>query len=101
MAVVGVTPSVEEFATEQGVDQRRLAGVELADDDEQEELVELTQALGEGPALVGGDIVAFEGRRNLGEQLALVAQEILLFGGRGWCQAWQEFSAPAARTLRI
>ena len=40
-AVVGVTPSSRTRAAEQRVDERALAGVELADDDQEEELVEL------------------------------------------------------------
>ena len=38
---------VEDLAAEQRVDERALAGVELADDDEEEQLVELPDRLGE------------------------------------------------------
>ena len=41
---------VEDRAAEQRVDERALAGVELADDDEEEELVELADGFGEGGA---------------------------------------------------
>ncbi len=46
-AVVGVTPSSSTRRAEEGVDERALAGVELADDDQEEELVELPHRLGE------------------------------------------------------
>ena len=91
----------EEFAAEERVDQRRLAGVELADDDEQKELVELTKRLGQGPAFVGGDIVAVEGRGNLGEEVPLLADDLLVLRGEDGVEHETECSAPAARTLRI
>ena len=46
-------PFVEHGAAEERVDERALAGVELADDDEEEELVELADGFGEGRRVRG------------------------------------------------
>ena len=59
-AVVGVTPLERDPAADDRVDERALAGVEFADDDEQEQLVELLDRLLERPLLVGGGVEAHE-----------------------------------------
>ena len=46
--VVGVTPSGSRALPRHGVDEGALAGVELADDDQQKELVQLTNGLLQG-----------------------------------------------------
>ena len=58
--------------------KRALAGVELADDDEQEELVELSDRLGERGAVVGRGLDAPERHLQLAERGALLGEERLL-----------------------
>ena len=78
--MVGVTPFGEHALPEQGVDEARFAGVELAGHDEQEEPGELVPRLAEAAEVVGLDVAAEarERRREALEQLLLPAPEILL-----------------------
>ena len=61
-AVVGVTPSSTIALPTQRVDERALAGVELADDDEQEQLVELFDRAVERTLLIRRGVVSGERR---------------------------------------
>jgi hypothetical protein len=69
---------LEHGAAEEGVDEGALAGVELADDDEQEELVELTDRLGERRAVVGLGLDASEGNLQLGKGAAFLDEQSFL-----------------------
>ena len=86
-------PFFEETTPEQGVDHRRLAGVELADDDDEKELIELTDGVGQGAAVAGVDLTALEHRGDLGQEGALVADEILLLRSQNCVQHYLECSA--------
>src|SRR6185436_1333646 len=68
----------EHGAAEQSVDERALAGVELADDDEQEQLVELADRLGERGAVVGLGLDAPERHLQLAESGTLLGEQGLL-----------------------
>ena len=77
-AVVGVTPSSITALAGQRVDEGALAGVELADDDEQEQLVELLdRALERRHVLVAG-AEAHEARPQVVEDAPLLADHFLL-----------------------
>ena len=65
---------VEHARAEQGVDERALAGVELADDDEEEELVELPHRLGERGGVWTGGGHGRELDLQVGQQAACVRQ---------------------------
>ncbi len=75
----GGDPFGEHALPEQGVDEARLAGVELAGHDEEEEPGELVPRLAEAAEVVGLDVAAEarERRREALEQLLLAAPEIL------------------------
>ena len=76
----GRDPFGKHALAEQRVDEARLAGVELAGHDEQEESRELVARLAEAAEIVGLDVAAEarERRREALEQLLLAAPEVLL-----------------------
>ena len=69
----------QHLPSEEGVDEGALAGIELADHHEQEELIELVDRVRERPTVVVGGLRALECGRHLGEELALGSQKLLLF----------------------
>ena len=81
-AVVGVTPSSTTRAAEQRVDEGALAGVELADDDEQEELVELLDRAVERGLVLRRRIEPDEGGAQPREDPPLVLQKLVLVSVR-------------------
>ena len=78
--MVGVTPSGSTRSPEQRVDEARLAGVELAGHDEEEEPGELVARLAEAAEVVGVDVAAEASERGgeALEQLLLPGPEVLL-----------------------
>ena len=77
-AVVGVTPLEQQPLAEQGVDEGALAGVEFADDDQQEEVVELRDRRGErAPVSVGGR-KACEFAGEIGEHTSRLTKPLLV-----------------------
>ena len=76
-----MTPSGDHPAAEQRVDERALAGVELADDDEQEQLVELLDRAVERLLMFGGGVEPAQGDTQPREDAALLLEELILRGG--------------------
>ena len=79
-SVVGVTPSGQHALAEQGVDEARLARVELAGHDEQKQAGELIARLAEAAEVVRVHVAA-EPPERAGEpveQLLLAGAEVLL-----------------------
>jgi hypothetical protein len=60
---------LQHRSSEQGIDEGAFPRVELADDDDQEQLVELADGCGEGGAILRGGA-------KLGEHLAQLRQEL-------------------------
>ena len=79
-SVVGVTPFRQHPLAEEGVDEARLARVELSRHDEQEEAGELIAGVAEAAEVVGIDIAAEAAQRGgqTLEQLLLARPEVLL-----------------------
>ena len=75
LAVVGVMPSVATGLADQRVDHRRLAGVELADDDQQEQLIQGARGLPQDPQVVGRGIEAGQRLAQIVEQRPLRADQ--------------------------
>jgi hypothetical protein len=75
----GCDPFREHAFPQQGVDEARLAGVELAGHDEEKQSGELIARLAEAPEVVGIDVAAKAGerRREALEQLLFAASEVL------------------------
>ena len=74
----------QHLLAEQGIDQRGLAGVELADDDQQEQLVELQDRLLERVEGLTRHVERAERGARVGERGFLFAQELCLrFGQDG------------------
>ena len=76
--MVGVTPSGSTSSPSERVDERALSGVELADDHQQEELVELAHRRGQRGLVVAGGAEPGQRVAQGGEQLACLRQ--LSFG---------------------
>ena len=81
-AVVGVTPSCGDLAADERVDEGALAGVELADDDEQEQLVELLDRAVERLLVLGRGIEARQRGAQSREDAALLADQLILGAGQ-------------------
>ena len=79
-AVVGVTPSSTTRLPSERVDERALAGVELADDHQQEELVELLDRPLEGSLLFRRGVELERARRRRREHPPLLFQQFVLVG---------------------
>jgi len=71
-------PLLQEPAAQEGVDEGALAGVELAGDDEQEELVELARRALEGRLVLGRGVEAGERPAQLGEQPPVLGEQLVL-----------------------
>ena len=69
----------QKALAQHGVDERRLAAVELADDDQQEELVELLERALERSLILWGDLKAGQGQLKALQRLFFVLQELRLF----------------------
>ncbi len=80
-AVVGVTPSFMQRLADERVDERAFAGIELADDDEQEQLVELGDRLVERFLLVVGRVDPCERGAQPHQQGPLLPKKSVLFAG--------------------
>ena len=75
-------PFLEDRRAEQGVDERALAGVELADDDQQEQFVELTDRLRErGLSFLGGARTR-QHHLEIAQDATLVSQQPFLLVGQ-------------------
>ncbi len=74
-------PFGKELAPEDGVDEGRFSGVELAHHNQQKELIELPDRVRQSATFVGGHIAAFQRRRDLEEEVPLFTNKILMFRG--------------------
>ncbi len=74
MLVVGRDAFLEHAFAQQSVEEGRLAGVELTDDDQQEEFVQLAQAALEEIQVVLGRVEARQNDTQLFEQLPFLSQ---------------------------
>src|SRR6185503_481084 len=74
-------PLGDDPAAEQRVDERALAGIELPDHDEQEQLVELLDRPIERLLMFGSRVEAAEGDAQPREDAALLLEELILRGG--------------------
>ena len=63
---------------EESVDERALAGVELADNHQQKKFVELAHRIGQGFQVLGAGLAALQTHRDLIQQLALRLQQLTL-----------------------
>src|SRR5688572_1631750 len=73
-------PFFEHLATNEGVDEGALAGVELADDHQHEELVELTNGRGECRPVFGAGAELRQRIAELSQQVAAAIQLALQIG---------------------
>ena len=71
---------LEDPLPEQGIDEGALAGIELAHDHEQEQLVELRDRAGEGLLILGGQVKARQLHLQGPEQAPFLREERLLAG---------------------
>src|SRR4029077_1041396 len=74
----GGDPLFEDLAPQQGVDEGALAGVELAGDDEQEQLVELLGRPREGRPGLGRGVDPRQRLPQVAEQPAVLGQQLVL-----------------------
>ena len=81
-AVVGVTPFLRDRAADERVDEGALAGVEFADDDQQEQLVELLDRAIERLLMLRRRVEARECRAQPREHAALLAHQLILCAGQ-------------------
>ena len=68
----------DDTRASQRVDERALAGIELADDDEQEKLVELLNRAIQGRLVLGRGAEAHEGRAKARQDLSFLSEELFL-----------------------
>lgn len=71
----------QQAFAQHGVEKGGLAGVELADDHEQEKLIQLVERLLEQSQIFFGRVEADQQQAQVFEQAALVAQQLVLFAG--------------------
>ena len=69
---------VEHLAADERVDEAALAGIELADDDDEEELVEAPDRLGQGILIGGPAVEPRERALETSETLALLGEKRLV-----------------------
>jgi hypothetical protein len=74
----GGDPLLEDLAPQEGVDEGALAGVELAGDHEEEELVELERRTLESLLVVGRGVEPGQGLLQIGDQPAVFRQQLVL-----------------------
>ncbi len=82
----GGHPFCQQRLPDERVDERALAGIELSDDDKQEQLVELPDGLVERLLLVVSGVDARQRRAQPHEQGTLFAEQGVLFVGKHTCQ---------------
>ena len=71
---------LRDRAADEGIDERALAGVELADDDEKKQLVELADRFREGGLVIGRGVELHERQLEPGENLPLFLEQFVLCG---------------------
>ena len=71
-------PFLDDLAAEQRVDERALAGVELADDDEQEQLVELLDRAVERLLVLGRGVEPGQRRPQPRQDAPLLLEQLVL-----------------------
>ena len=74
----GGDPLFEHPASQEGVDEGALAGVELAGDDQEEQLVELQGGPLEGLLVLGRGVEPRQGLLEVGQQPAVLRQQLVL-----------------------
>jgi hypothetical protein len=94
---------LQHALAEQGVDERALARVELADHHEEEQLVELAERAQEGVLVVSLHVEPGQHRSQVGQELALLREQGLLAPGEDpllHVRAPKRLGEPPARRLR-
>ena len=88
---------LQHAAAEQRIDERALAGVELADDDDQEQLVELLHRSAEGVEVVGRRLEAHQHVAQLRQRRPFVGGQLAIAGAKQRRGHGREHGTPAAR----